>query len=75
MKTKLMSRKFWLVIFILIGTTLLLLLDKIESSQWVTVIISIISVYIGGNVIQNVGYNWSHSYYNRNNENTIESDV
>jgi len=72
MKNKLMSRKFWLVLVILIGTTALLLLNKIESGQWVTVIISIISVYIGGNVIQNVGYNWSRSNYNRNDEDTTK---
>jgi len=72
MKNKLMSRKFWLVLVILIGTTALLLLNKIESGQWVTVIISIISVYIGGNVIQNVGYNWSRSNYNRNGEDTTK---
>ena len=72
MINKLASRKFWLVILILFGSTALFLLNKIIADQWISITGWIISVYIGGNVIQNVGNSLSQNYCQKNNGNNIK---
>lgn len=62
---KFASRKYRLVLAILINVNVLLFLHILDGGQFVTIAGWIISVYIGGNVVQKIGYDWSHSYSNR----------
>jgi len=57
MKSKLTSRKFWLVVGIVVIATGLLVFKQISSDQWMTLIIAIISGYLVVNSAQNVGNN------------------
>lgn len=55
--------------------TVLLLIKILIPEQWVKITGWIITAYITGNVAQDVGYNWSKSYYNRNDQPVINEDV
>ncbi|MDD5062764.1 MAG: hypothetical protein PHN44_10845 [Candidatus Marinimicrobia bacterium] len=64
---KLTSRKFWLVLLILLGSTGLFWIGKITAENWSDITKTTLMVYVGGNALNSLGYNFSQSYYNHNN--------
>ncbi len=66
---KITSRKFWLTVIVLGGMTIFFIMGKIASGQYISIVELTMSLYIGGNVLNSMGYNISRSYYNRTSQN------
>ena len=57
---KLISKKFIIVIIMMIVSTLALLLDKITGGEFIHLLSSFIPAYLGADIIQNVGISYSN---------------